>query len=80
MTPYEQFLRESLEGERRELDKLYDEFAHANSIRKQLIKVQIDRATQNLRLISYDFGKIPDCTILSERNKQGKRRIIRTPG
>jgi hypothetical protein len=72
MTSYEQFLRESLEGERRELDKLYDEFAHANSIRKQLIKVQIDRTIQNLQLISYDLEKYQ--TALSYLRETSKER------
>jgi len=71
-TPYEQFLRESLERERKGLDKLYDEFAHANSVRKQMIQGQIDRAIQNLKLVSYDLEKYQ--TALSYLRETSKER------
>jgi hypothetical protein len=56
-TPYEQFLRQSIEDQKAERDKLFNEFAHANPLRKQLVKRKIEEINQNLSLLSADLEK-----------------------
>jgi len=57
MTPYELYLRETLQQEKGELDKLYTEFAHADPLRKRILKTQIDIAMQNMKQVTYDLEK-----------------------
>ncbi len=56
-TFYEKFLQENLEETRMQLDELYNEFARANSIRKQALKRQIDETKQNIEILSRDLEK-----------------------
>src|ERR1700730_6074844 len=56
-TPYEQFLRQSIEEQKAERDKLFNEFARANPFRKQLLKRKIEEINQNLGLLSADLEK-----------------------
>jgi hypothetical protein len=57
MTPYEEFLRQSIDEQKTERDKLYNEFAKANPLRKQLLKRKIEETNQNLALLSADAEK-----------------------
>jgi hypothetical protein len=57
MTPYEQFLRQSIEDQKAERDKLFNDFARANSIKKQFLKRRIEEVNQNLALLSADLEK-----------------------
>lgn len=57
VTPYEKFLREAIQEKKKELDALYDEFAHANRFRKQAIKRRIDQVSQNIDITSKDLDK-----------------------
>lgn len=56
-TPYEKFLQENLEEKRKRLDSLYTEFARANTVKKQIIKRQIDDVKQNIEILSRDIEK-----------------------
>ena len=56
-TPYEKFLEESLEETRTQLDTLYNEFAKANSVRKQTLKREIDAVKQNIEILTQDLAK-----------------------
>ncbi|MGI0090453.1 MAG: hypothetical protein ACREBS_01970 [Nitrososphaerales archaeon] len=56
-TPYERYLRQSIEDEKKHLDNLYTEFARSNSVRKQFLKQKIEETTQNIMLISRDLEK-----------------------
>lgn len=56
-TPYEKFLRQSIEDQKKELDHLYNKFAHANSIEKRLLKSQIDKTIQNIDIVQKEFRK-----------------------
>jgi hypothetical protein len=55
LTPYERFLRDSLEDEKRKLAELSEKFAKAGPIRKKQIKRQLDTVNQNIQLISTDL-------------------------
>ena len=57
MSPYERALRESLVEEKKELDRLYTEFAHSDPIRKRVLKGQIERSLQNIKQVTYDLEK-----------------------
>jgi len=57
MTPYEEYLRQSITLERQRLDSLYTEFAKSDPIRKRILKGKIDEALQNIDLLSQDLGK-----------------------
>lgn len=57
LTPYENFLLESLEETRKKLDTLYNEFARANSVRKQALKGEIDAVKQNIEILTRDIEK-----------------------
>ena len=56
-SPYEQYLVQTIEDEKKHLDSLYNEFAHSNPIRKSLVKRKIDEAIQNIELLSGDLSK-----------------------
>ncbi len=60
MTPYEQFLRQSIEDQKAERDKLFNEFAKSNPVKKQLLKRKIEEINQNLALLSADLEKYMD--------------------
>jgi hypothetical protein len=56
-TPYEEYLAQSIKEEKQRLDSLYDEFAHSNTIRKQLVKRKIAEVMQNIELLSDHLAK-----------------------
>jgi hypothetical protein len=56
-TPYERYVRENIEEEKRNLDNLYNEFAKSNSINKQIVKRKIDIANQNIELLKTELEK-----------------------
>ncbi|SRR5579875_835319 len=56
-TPYEKFLMDSLQAEKQSLDNLYNQFAHANPVKKHLLKRQIDAVLQNIKLVSDNLEK-----------------------
>ena len=57
ITPYEKFLRQSIEDQKKELDQLYNRFAHAHSIEKRLLKSQIDKTIQNIDIVQKELQK-----------------------
>jgi hypothetical protein len=57
LTPYEKYLFESIEQEKKNLDNLYDKFAHSGPLNKQLLKRKIDETLQNIGLLSKDLEK-----------------------
>lgn len=56
-TPYEKYVRENIDAERQNLDNLYNEFAKANSLEKQVIKRRIDETLQNIDLLQQELRK-----------------------
>ncbi len=56
-TPYEKYVRENIDAEKRKLDSLYDEFARSNSLTKQVLKRRIDETLQNIELLQKDLEK-----------------------
>jgi len=56
-TPYERYIRENIDEEKKNLDNLYDEFAKTNSINKQIVKRKIDIANQNIELLKHELEK-----------------------
>ena len=56
MTPYEEYLKEAILLEKRNLDDLYDKFAHSR-LGKQVIKRRIDETLQNIDLLSLELAK-----------------------
>ncbi|MHB8702247.1 MAG: hypothetical protein ACYC7D_14690 [Nitrososphaerales archaeon] len=57
VTPYERFLFQSIEDQRKQLDDLYNRFAHANLLEKRFLKPQIEAAVQNIDILSRDLEK-----------------------
>jgi hypothetical protein len=57
MTPYEEYLRKGIDQEKKNLDTLYNDFAHARSLNKQLLKRKIDETLQNIELLSQELEK-----------------------
>jgi len=56
-TPYERYIRENIDEEKKNLDNLYNEFAKSNSINKQIVKRKIDIANQNIALLKQELEK-----------------------
>ncbi|MHB2036753.1 MAG: hypothetical protein ACYCPW_08450 [Nitrososphaerales archaeon] len=56
-TPYERYIRESIDEEKKNLDNLYNEFAKSNSINKQIVKRKIDITNQNIELLKQELEK-----------------------
>ena len=56
-TPYEKYVREGIDAEKRNLDNLYNEFAKSNSINKQVVKRKIDETIQNIELLQKQLEK-----------------------
>ena len=56
-TPYERYIRENIDEEKKNLDNLYNEFAKSNSINKQIVKRKIDIANQNIELLKQELEK-----------------------
>ncbi|MDG6904593.1 MAG: hypothetical protein JRN20_02270 [Nitrososphaerota archaeon] len=56
-TPYEKYVRDSIDAEKQNLDNLYNEFARTNTLNKQVIKQKIDRAIQNIELLKKELEK-----------------------
>ena len=56
-TPYEKYVREGIDAEKRNLDSLYNEFAKSNSINKQIVKRKIDESIQNIELLQKELEK-----------------------
>jgi hypothetical protein len=56
-TPYERYVLESIEQEKKNLDSLYDKFAHSSILNKQLLRRKIDETLQNIELLSKDLEK-----------------------
>ena len=57
ITPYEAFLKSSLDDSKKQLDELYNEFAKANILRKRSIKREIEIVNQNIEITSKDLQK-----------------------
>jgi hypothetical protein len=55
LTPYEKFLRESLEDEKKKLGQLNEQLSKAGRLRKIHIKRQLDMVNQNIQLLSRDL-------------------------
>lgn len=56
-TPYEKYLLDGIEEEKRNLDRLYDEFARTGPLNKQLLKRKIDETLQNIELLNKELSK-----------------------
>jgi len=56
MTPYERFLRQSLDDEKRKLDELNSEYSRANPIKKMQLKRDLEQISQNVRLLTADLN------------------------
>lgn len=54
-TPYEQFLRQNLEEERRRLDELNREYSSARGLRKFFLKRELDSINQNIQILTADL-------------------------
>ncbi len=57
LTPYEQFLKETLEEKKKQLELLNQQLPNANPIRKRLLKRQIGEMIHDIELMSKDLGK-----------------------
>jgi hypothetical protein len=55
LTPYEKFLRQSLEDEKKRLAELNEQYAKAGRFKKMQIKRQLDLLNQNIQLLSADL-------------------------
>jgi len=56
-TPYEKYVREGIDAEKRNLDNLYNEFAKSNSLNKRVLKLKIDETIQNIELLQKQLEK-----------------------
>jgi hypothetical protein len=56
-TPYEQFLRENLEAEKKKAEALALRYAEARGLRKIALKRDLDRLNQNIQILSSDLQK-----------------------
>jgi hypothetical protein len=56
-TPYEKFLRESIEGEKTRLEQLTKDLEKANRLKRVMLKRQLDEINQNIQLLSADLEK-----------------------
>ena len=56
MTPYEEYLKETILLEKKNLDELYNKFAHSR-FGKQVIKRRIDETLENIDLLSLELAK-----------------------
>ena len=56
-TPYEKYVREGIDAEKKNLDDLYNEFAKSNSMNKQIVKRKIDESIQNIELLQRELEK-----------------------
>jgi hypothetical protein len=57
MTPYEQFLRQNLESERKKAESVARAYATARGFRKIALKRELDQLKQNVELLSGDLEK-----------------------
>lgn len=57
LTPYEEFLRQNLEDEKRKAAKLDQDYAKAGSMKKMQIKRELDLVNQNIQIVSSDLAK-----------------------
>ncbi len=57
MTPYEKFLRKSIEGERQHLEQLTQELQKANPFKKLALKRELQEINQNILILSKDLEK-----------------------
>ncbi len=55
MTPYEKYLRQTLDDEKRKLEKLNIEYSKANPIKKMRLKAELEQVSQNILLLSADL-------------------------
>lgn len=55
-TPYERFLRESLEREKKRSEALSSELTKAGALKKMRLKRELDSVNQNIRLVSADLN------------------------
>lgn len=55
LTPYEKFLRQSLEDEKKRLDELNERYAKSGLFKKMQIKRQLDLVNQNIELLAADL-------------------------
>ena len=56
-TPYEKFLRASLEEVKRKADALSKEYSTSGPLKKMQVKRELDLANQNIELLSQDLAK-----------------------
>ena len=56
-TPYETFLRESLEKEKKQLELLTAQIQRSGSLRKRMLKGHLDEINQNVQILSSDLEK-----------------------
>ena len=56
-TPYEKYLVEGITEEKKQLDRLYDEFARTGPVNKQLLKRKIDKTLENIDLLGKELAK-----------------------
>lgn len=56
-TPYEKYLLEGIDEEKKQLDRLYDEFAKTGPVNKQLLKRKIDKTLENIDLLGKELAK-----------------------
>lgn len=54
-TPYERFLRQNLDNEKKKLDELNARYARSNPITKVQLKRELDQLNQNVKLLSGDL-------------------------
>lgn len=57
MTPYEKFISDSLEADKKELELLNDEFKRAGILRRRMLSSRIAKLTQNIQILSSDLSK-----------------------
>ena len=57
LTPYEKFLRASLEDAKRRADALSKEYSTSGPLKKMQVKRELDLANQNIELLSQDLAK-----------------------
>lgn len=55
-TPYERFLRQNLEDEKKRAEELNAKYAKANSLRKIQLKRELDLVNQNIALLTADIS------------------------
>jgi hypothetical protein len=56
-TQYEKYVCANIDAEKQHLDNLYNEFAKANSLNKQVLKRKIDDTIQNIELLQKELEK-----------------------